>query len=752
MLFRENKSRESAPLGMVLVALWFLILALGGAAVWGMTKLKYNDGLERSFESSSQAYLDYSTFQTQFEGGANDLVALFEADDFATPAALEVVRDFALNVQFIDGVIGIVSPLSLQVETGSGNSESLVPAPALPQAEMAARFDSARAELPELDRFLSQDRQMMIVVVPMSQNPDSLEKRQTLLGNIKSLAEETVAGSDLQVTLTGYPVLRDGIVTALFSDFILLNTLGGIFGAVISMMALRSIPLAGLTAFSAGTALLWVLGLFGALGIDINVVTVALPVLVLVLGYSSALHLTMELRSQYILGQAGAVMRTLKRIAPACILTAITTAIAFSGLMLSPSGLIAGFGLAGVIAVLISLVAVLFAHPLLFVTLERITGLGPLFSRQRGIVPSFFHLSALPNAAGRAPRAITLGACALLSVAVLLYLTVEPSYSLYDNVAHEGDSFHALQRVEAELAPLSAINIPVRFDPSDPDTIENLNAIHAAISRHASGHDVLSLAPVAARALKSGTSLEELLEILPDTLRTRLVSKDGNWALVTILLRNEGSAALRDYLNTLTANFAADPVLRDAPLAAPTGLLAMSAFLSRDMLLDLNRCFILAVLVSGLLIMLWLRNPLIGLLALLPNVLPVALVGAWLALSGNGLEFSSGIALTIAFGLVIDDTIHVLNRLRLNMADGSPMQPELILRSVRQVSPALVVTSLVLSFGLVGTLFAALPSVGYFGKLSIFAFALALIADLLILPACLIVASRMLPARFLEIH
>ena len=125
-------------------------------------------------------------------------------------------------------------------------------------------------------------------------------------------------------------------------------------------------------------------------------------------------------------------------------------------------------------------------------------------------------------------------------------------------------------------------------------------------------------------------------------------------------------------------------------------------------------------------------------MALLPNLLPIAVVGAALTLTGRGLEFSSGIALTIAFGLAIDDTAHALNRLRLGCGPALPGNPATIRRAMHEVAPALAITSAVLSFGLIGTQFAQLPSVAWFGALSIAVFVLALLADLIVLPACLV--------------
>jgi predicted RND superfamily exporter protein len=92
------------------------------------------------------------------------------------------------------------------------------------------------------------------------------------------------------------------------------------------------------------------------------------------------------------------------------------------------------------------------------------------------------------------------------------------------------------------------------------------------------------------------------------------------------------------------------------------------------------------------------------------------------------------VALTVAFGLGLSATIHYLNRLRLEYRPDE--HPSLgIKRAATLVGPALILTTLVLAFGLGVTIFSDLPSLRLFGWLSAFTLIAALIGDLLILPA-----------------
>jgi predicted RND superfamily exporter protein len=108
--------------------------------------------------------------------------------------------------------------------------------------------------------------------------------------------------------------------------------------------------------------------------------------------------------------------------------------------------------------------------------------------------------------------------------------------------------------------------------------------------------------------------------------------------------------------------------------------------------------------------------------------------GAVLWWFDEGLQFASIVALTVAFGLGLDATIHYLNRLRLEYVPGEDRAAG-IKRATVLVGPELILTTLVLACGLGVTILSDLPSLRLFGWLSAFTLIAALIGDLLILPA-----------------
>lgn len=705
-------------------AAWLVVIVLDVLAFIGASQLVYDDGLVRTFQSSNPHYERFEAFQQTFPGQGADILLLLEGSGLGSADGLLAVQDFVLDLSLSEGVESLVSPFSLRLSTPEGSAPLLQPTAAMSEADLTAHLQHALDQAPDLGRVLSPQTSCMLVVVQSSQDSD-----QALFQQIDELARQLLAMHAISLTQTGYTVMRASVIERLFDDFVLLNVLGLVLGTAITAIALQSFVLAMLVSFSATTGLLWVLGAMGFAGVPINVITVALPVLILVLAFSDALHLSFETRRLAVAAHPQAVGQSVRRVGPACILASVTTAIAFGALTFSPSALVVQLGRTGAVAAMIAVTAVLIAHPLLHSTLARFIALPQFFAGSRGAPSRLANWSWLAGLSGRRPLLECLAALFVLAGSVLLYLGAPQSFSLYENTTEDQPSYRAIEQITQTFGPTGVLHFMVRLDPASNQA--ELEEAHQTLSELLPDHEVLSLAV-----------LNDEADELPAGMRERWLSSDGRTGLLAVTFDYRNSGMTRDLIGQIEEQVALDPAAAALPLEPATGLEAMTAFVSQEMLLDMNRSFLVAVAASGLLVALWLRDPLAGLVALVPNVLPIALVGAWLAITGQGLNFASAIALIIAFGLAIDDTLHVLNRLRLNLGGSIWAGRKQTLAAIHQVLPILVITSAVLSFGLLGTLWAGLPSIVEFGQLSIAVFILALVADLVVLPAFLMAINH----------
>jgi predicted RND superfamily exporter protein len=144
----------------------------------------------------------------------------------------------------------------------------------------------------------------------------------------------------------------------------------------------------------------------------------------------------------------------------------------------------------------------------------------------------------------------------------------------------------------------------------------------------------------------------------------------------------------------------------------------------------------LALLAITLVIGLVFRSVRIALVSIVPNVLPLVIPLALLGLLGISLDGPAVIVATIALGVCVDDTIHLITKFRAALAAGMSAE-EATADAFRQVGAALTWTSLTLVVGFaVLTLSDFRPNM-LTGALGAAMVALAWVADLLVAPALL---------------
>ncbi|MFN6116005.1 MAG: MMPL family transporter, partial [Flavobacteriales bacterium] len=120
-------------------------------------------------------------------------------------------------------------------------------------------------------------------------------------------------------------------------------------------------------------------------------------------------------------------------------------------------------------------------------------------------------------------------------------------------------------------------------------------------------------------------------------------------------------------------------------------------------------------------------------IALIPNIVPLVVVGGIMGLLGIDIKVSTAIIFTIAFGIAVDDTIHMLGKLRIELMKGRSLAYA-TKRAFLSTGKALVITTIMLLSGFVSLVFSGFASVYYMGLLVSITLAVALVADVLLLP------------------
>jgi uncharacterized protein len=736
-----------------------MIIIFSALAAWGVARLRVDDSLSELFRTNTEEFHRYEEIDRRFPSSEYDVLVVIEGKDLLKKPQLEAVRRAIVDLQLADGVDGLVSMLSARGKPdATGYAAPIVPDD-LPDGPA---YDEIIKTLRENEivtgKFLSPDGELALAVVALDRKVVEQLSAKTVIGNIRKTVDDETALVGLKVHLTGAPVMQLEIRNAVERDQIVYNGLGLLFGATIAVIFFRRVSLMLTAAAPPVLAVLWSLGLLGLLGFKLNLFLNVMTPLVMVMGFADSMQMVSAIRIRLREGDTRreAVRFAVRVVGPACVLAHGTALLSFAALLFSQSGLIRTFGEAGMLSTGISFVAVILVLPLLaqfFIRNEAklaqaqsdrlMDGLGGL-------------VGWIVDRVVQRPFATSFVGFVLFVTFGVAYLQLEPRYRLADQVPDREEALGATGRIDEKLTGASPVHIMIEWKAGESlysqRTLDVIAKTHEILEKQAGLGNVWSLESLRRWLKEAGDdrieTVQKYVGILPEHLVRRFIAKEQNAVLVTGRLPDIDSSRILPVVERV------DHALDDLRKANPdytisvTGLPAVAARNSARMIRQLNDALPLCVGFAAVLLAIAFRSVFVGFVSLLPGLFPVVASGAILWAKGAGLEFASVVALLVVFGLAIDALIHFFNRLRLE--ERREHRPQVAIRNARVlVGPAIILTTLVLAFGLGVTVFSDLPSLRTFGFVCGTTLLASLIADLVFLPALIMLVRKVWPARAL---
>ena len=741
--------------------LTFLFIVLFSVlGVMGLMRLRVDDSLSELFRTDSEEFRRYEEIDRRFPSSEYDVLVVVEGKDLLKKPQLEAFRRAIIDLQLADGVDGLVSMLSARAKPdASGYAAPIVPDELPDDAQTYTAIISAlRSNEIVAGKFLSPDGELALAVIALDRKAVEEQSAKVIIGGIADQLKKELAPLGLKSHLTGAPVMQLEIRNAVERDQILYNGLGLLFGATIAAIFFKRVSLMLLAALPPVLAVLWSLGLLGWIGFKLNLFLNVMTPLVMVMGFADSMQMVSAIRIRLREGdnKAQAVRFAVRIVGPACVLAHGTALLSFIALLFSPSGLIRTFGMAGALAVCISFVAVLLVLPLLGLVLIRNE---TTLARDRS--PADRLMDGLGGIVGwivdrvvRWPLTTTLVALGSFLILGHAYLQLEPRYRLADQVPDREQALGATERIDQKLTGANPVHVMIEWKTGEsiyaPDPLQAIAAAHEVLEKQAGLGNVWSLESLRRWLKEAGDDSPETMKkyvgYLPEHLVRRFIAKEGNAVLVTGRLPDVDSSRILPVVEKIDR--ALDQVRSERPQfrISVTGLPAVAARNSARMISQLNESLPICVAFAAILLALAFRSVFVGVISLLPGLYPVVASGAIIHWTGGGLEFASVVALLVVFGLAIDALIHFFNRLSLE--ERVEPRPEVAIRNARVlVGPAIILTTLVLAFGLGVTVFSDLPSLRTFGFVCGTTLIASLLADLVFLPGLIMLVRKIWRAR-----
>lgn len=675
--------------------------------------------------------------------GRAEALLVLQSDQFFTREGSIAIREVVQALEDLDFVSGVrwldqAPPLNIFG----------LPEPILPKGQASEqRFENAKQKAVRhplvVGQLLSPDAKTMLLGISfywvmVTEEADCTTK-------LVEVAQQVIAkhpGVTMSVGLTGEVPLRLRITSIHKSNSVKYQFIGYGMILLMAIILFRGFTVVIVVALAPATGVFWAIGFLRYLGWEDNPFSeVILPVLLSLVGFADGVHMMVYIRSCLSQGQTPreACRNALATVGVACSITTITTAIGMGSLSFSNHEIVREFAWSCVMGTTTILVSVLLVIPLACCTpwgkrLER--------GAERGLIDRYIQQIGVPVAGMmRRSRLVAYFAVALMIVLAATALMLRPDDRLSNELPTGSPEQQMMAHLDTALGGLQQCTINVSWKGKELEPMAVASIVHkidtVLDSERLAGHP-LSIVRILKALPGDEAPVEKMpmVEILPPPLKLALYDPDQHLAKITFRVQDLGTATYKPVFQRIESsikevrgeNPGVDITLEGNPIRRWKNLYQIVS----DLAMSLGTASIEILIVMGLAF----RSLRLGLIAIIPNMIPLAAAGTFMVLADWPLDVVSVCAFTICLGIAVDDTIHFLSRYREELHQ-QPNRTLALQQAFLGVGTGMIMTTLVLVAGFGSVLISETRDHRVFASLGIITLLSALLCDLFLLPSLL---------------
>ncbi|MCW8821355.1 MAG: MMPL family transporter [Sulfurovum sp.] len=781
------------PLKVIVVVLILLAFPLSH-----VPQIKMDTSTEGFMHDDDPVLLEYNAFRAQFGRDERVVIAL-KSDDIFTLKFLETLKsmheEIESNVPFVDDITSLYNVRNTRGDEDKLITDDLLEPFPTTQEEVDAIKQRALESHFYKDLFISTDGKMTTIIIETDAYSHEGEKKvsdvdafdegfgdeaETETGiqeekgqkrafltdkeNTQLVAAVLVIADKykqegIEIYVAGSPSVNHALKSQMQADMQKFMRITFLIILVFLFVMFRRASAVFYPLIVIILSLLATVGTMAWSGVAFKLPTQIVPSLLLAVSIGATVHILSIFFDKFntIGDKKEALKYTLGHSGLAIAMTSITTAIgvgSFSGSQVAP---ISDLGLFASLGVMISLFLTLTLLPALL----SITKLKQKVKTQPGWLDMFMkRLSVIPI---KHYKSIILFSMILVVVALLTATKIELSHNPLK--WFQPDSYDRISTEVIDEKLNGSVTIELIIDTkkengwNDPVRLKKLNTLSSEMEQYVDNYThigkVVSLATIVNETNRALHENKEEYYTIPEN--ADLVSQE------LLLFENSGSDDLEDVVDsqfskarisiklpwtdavraTEVLGYVKDVATKTFPddTVLTTGMipLLINTF-SHAVSSSVISYFIAFVGITFMMILI-LGSVRIGLISMIPNLAPIILGLLLMYYAHIPLDMFTLLIGSIAIGLAVDDTIHFLHNFRRYYLESGD-SAKAIEQTFFTTGKAMVITTIVLSLGFYAYMFANMISVQNFGLLTGSVIILALLADLLLAPALMIVVAK----------
>ena len=733
--------------------------------VYFYSKQTYFNHINVFFPKDDPEIAYYEAFQDKF---GNDEVAavVFRADDIFTEKNIRLIRRLTEAIKPFEGVQRVTSLTETEVARGSEDTvdfQKLVPDDLeFTEKNLAAIKKEAVSHPMIAGALISKDASTTAIIIelaPTTSNESKHELLNSIRDTLESIAAGTVTlhysgGAYLEVEISGLTHSDNRKFTPI-TFFIIL--------AVVYFM-LRNFTLSVLGQLNIVAILVWGVGLLILCGESINSVTVVIAPILLAISISDSIHILSHYSDRYRTNghdHSAAVKDAIKDLWYPCLFTSLTTFAGYLSFTTATVRPVITVGIFTAIGVMIAYAMTMIFVPSLLMTTGSIVQKTLKPRQQEPVSSGKDRITEAMVLIGKGVAARPGGVCLLfLLLTVLATLGVKDLRFETDFVSYLKDSNPIKQDIrfiEKNIRGTVPVELVIRakspeHDFTHPEGLKKLEQVQRSLMNYGEGHFTSSFSvadyiremhgaftggtSASAAIPESQNDITDYYELGDAAILKRSVSLDRMEARVSVASKFASSKSSEKFTRFLDSDIR--PLLGDRYNLHFTGMSALYITMDRNLKYSQAWSFASALAVITLMMFFVCRNVKLTIISLIPNLFPIFVTFGVMGWFNIPLDAATIMIASITIGLAVDDTIHFITWYRRSREAGRDTR-EAVLQALEDAGKPIVMTSVVLCLSYLVLVLGSVKPIIAFGALASLAMFFALLGDLFILPALILI-------------
>ncbi len=609
-------------------------------------------------------------------------------------------------------------------------------------------------------QLISRDFRLVAVGVRLKPGVQDIEDVSAAVAAVRAWTEANPPPAGYALFFSGVPNLRVKVVEDLRSEQLTQLPITGFVFLVVLFVLFRRPSGVLLPLIAAGVAIVWTVAAMVVLRQHVHVINTMLPTLLFVIGMSDCVHIVTRYAEEHAATPAdpvGALTRTIQHMGLACLLTSGTTAIGFLSLVVARSELLQSFGwqaALGCMLLYVSVIVFLGATLPLLKPARR----GALESDSPGFIEKA--VDRMARAVTAWPKVTLALGLGIMAGCVAIGVGVDIDSYLMETYGEDHEQVRNMRLVERELGGFLPVEIEVAAsepgafrEPGHYRKIHELQAFAAQQDGVLLARSYVDFHQELRANLTGDPGQRAILPADDETGRRQIFQIQevigngpslgfdafmaGRFDRARVLIRVEDMGSRRMLALVSRLDRKAAEVFAGTGATVRFGGEAYAASSGIDVFIrDLAWSLLAAIVVIFLLMGTLFRSVRLGLISILPNIGPLVVTMGYIGVRGYDLNVTNVVIFAVGLGLAVNDTIHFLTRFREELETDSDVQ-RAILAAFRGAGRAIVLTTVLLVLGLGVLLTSEFVPSQRFAELVTVTLAGALVGDLLVLPALL---------------